>query len=331
VIVPNEARAHPLCKLPSDTFHLSISAESVSIPLLLPMCSPSKSTRHTLGSSGSVVGLAPSTTLARLSAPNLLQQLLEKRHVDRNLFSLTLLDAESGKLSLGGTIAEHIEEQKTRFQVRLDHLGNFLATPDFIDAEVRTRISNSFPPALNEQFRWVEVHGAEGWWTTLMGGVWINGVKTISDQPVLFDIQSPFILAPPAAARRFYQGIHATKRLPKPHDNMFAFPCLNQPNIAFEFARWLFPTLSGDVSMEERFDGPLGGKLSLGKLRNGTGYCLGAVVETRMGVVNQTKAAGKRQYSGSGLKDLWVIGEPFFRGTGVTFDLEAQKIGFRTY
>jgi hypothetical protein len=295
------------------------------------MCSPSKSSRHTIGSSGSVLGLAPLNTLARIVAPNLIQQLLENHVVQRNLFSLTLHDAESGKLSLGGTTAGEVEEAKTRYQVRIDNFGNPLATPDFVEAEVRNRMSKSFPPTLKEQFRWVEVQGAEGWWTTLMGGVWINGAKIISDQPVLFDIQSPFILAPPAAVRRFYKGIHATKRLPKPHDNMFAFPCLNQPNIAFEFARRIFPTLSGDVSMEERFDGPLGGKLSLGKLRNGTGYCLGAVVESRMGVASQPDAAGSKTHAGTGLKDLWVIGEPFFRGTGVAFDLEGQKIGFRTY
>jgi hypothetical protein len=297
----------------------------------MPMCAPSKSTRHTLGSSGSVVGLAPTITLARLSAPNLLKQLFEERHIENNLFSLTLFDTHSGKLSIGGTIARQMEEQKTRFQVKLDNFGNPLATADFIEDEVRTKMSSSFPPTLKEQFRWVEVQGAEGWWTTLMGGVWINGAKTIIDQPVLFDIQSPFILAPPAAARRFYQSIHATKRLPKPHDNMFAFPCLNQPNIAFEFARWIFPTLSGDVSLKERLDGPLGGKLSLGRLRTGSGYCLGVVVETRMGMVHQADAAGNKTRAGEDLKDLWVIGEPFFRNTGVAFDLEGQKIGFRTY
>ena len=304
---------------------------SVSVPLLLSMCIPSKSTRRTLGSSGSVVGLAPSKTLARLSAPNLVQQLLKERLIDRNLFSLTLLEAQSGKLSIGGTMAEEIEEQRTRFQVRLDNFGNPLATPEFINVEVRNRMSTTFPPTLKEQFRWVDVHGAEGWWTTLVGGVWINGVKVLKDQPALFDIQSPFILAPPVAVRRFYQGIHAAKRLPKPHSNMFAYPCLNQPSIAFEFARRLFPTLSGDVSMEERFDGPLGGKLSLGKLRNGSGYCVGAVVETKMGKIDQGDTESNKLPSGDGLKDLWVIGEPFFRGTGIVFDLQEQRIGFRTY
>ena len=185
-----------------------------------------------------------------MSEPNILRQILEKRHLDRNLFSLTLLDAQSGKLKLGGTMAAQIEEEKTRFQVRLGNVGNSLATPEFLDAEVRNRMSSSFPTTVAEQLRWVEVHGAEGWWTTLTGDVRINGAKVLKDQPVLLDIQSPFILPPPASARRFYQGMHATKRLPKPYGNMFAIPCLNQPNIAFEFARWLFPTLSGDVSME---------------------------------------------------------------------------------
>ena len=84
-----------------------------------------------------------------------------------------------------------------------------------------------------------------------MSGGWTNCEKVLSDQPVLFDIRPPITLVPPAAVRQFYQGIHATERLPKPHDDMLAFPCLNQPNIAFEFARWIFPTPSGDVSTGE--------------------------------------------------------------------------------
>jgi hypothetical protein len=125
------------------------------------MCSPSKSSRHTLGSSGSIVGLAPSNTLARISAPNLLQQLLEKTIINRNLFSLSLVDAQNGNLTLGGTTAEKTEATKTRFQVMLDNFGNPLATPEFVEQEVRDGMA-SFPPTLNEQFHWTGVHGAEG-------------------------------------------------------------------------------------------------------------------------------------------------------------------------
>lgn len=297
------------------------------------MCSPSKNSRLTTGPSGSVLGLAPSDALARISGPSLLQQLLAKEAINFELFSLTLLDPRTGNLSLGGTIAEQIEESKTRFHVRLDNIGNVLATPEYIDAEVHNRMSQSFPTAMKDQFHWVDVHGATGWWTALMGGVWINGAKIVQNQAVVFDIQSPFILAPPGAAQAFYKSIHAAKRLPKPHDNMFKFPCLNRPNIAFEFDRWLFPTLSGDLSMQDRFDGPLGGKLSLGKVRQGSGYCLGVVIESRMGLSNadaqSARTDGRRR--STGLDDLWVIGEPFFQGTGLAFDVGEQKIGFRTY
>ena len=50
-----------------------------------------------------------------------------------------------------------------------------------------------------------------------------------------------------------------------------------------------------------------------------------------MDEVSQAEAVGKRRHPSNGLKDLWVIGEPFFRGTGIAFDLEGQRIGFRTY
>jgi len=33
----------------------------------------------------------------------------------------------------------------------------------------------------------------------------------------------------------------------------------------------------------------------------------------------------------SGLHDTWIIGEPFFQGTGVVFDPEDHRIGFRSY
>ena len=247
------------------------------------------------------------------------------------MWSLTMLNSQAGNLSIGGTIAKRVEESKIRFQVRLDNIGNSMATPDLIDAEVQSKLSSSFPPTIEEQFRWIDLRGAEGWWTTLMGGVWINGEKMLKSQPVLLDIQSPFILAPPQAVQQFYKNIAWSKRMPKPHDNFFKFPCLNPPNIAFEFAGWFFPTLSGDLTKEEYFSGPAGGRLSLGKAGNGTGYCIGAVVETRLGVSGSSDPEGQDTWEGSGLKDMWIIGEPFFRGTGVVFDTNARRVGFRTY
>lgn len=75
-----------------------------------------------------------------------------------------------------------------------------------------------------------------------------------------------------------------------------------------------------------------GGKFSLGRLRPGSGYCVGAVVETRMGTDDEKwggvaggeagwMGKGKGTLAGNGMKDVWVIGEGFFRGVGAVFDV----------
>ncbi len=82
-----------------------------------------------------------------------------------------------------------------------------------------------------------------------------------------------------------------------------------------------------------------GGKFSLGRLREGSGYCVGAVVETRMGVGRVAEVVGKRgsgkgkggfgvdggggagELAGNGMRDVWVLGEGFFRGVGGVFDV----------
>ena len=79
-----------------------------------------------------------------------------------------------------------------------------------------------------------------------------------------------------------------------------------------------------------------GGKFSLGRLEAGSGYCVGAVVETRMGireerdeVVHDGKrgrsAAGRGGLGGNGMRDVWVIGEGFFRGVGGVFDVSLSS------
>ena len=76
-----------------------------------------------------------------------------------------------------------------------------------------------------------------------------------------------------------------------------------------------------------------GGKFSLGRLEAGSGYCVGAVVETRMGIREERDEVvhdGKRGRSaapnrgglgGNGMRDVWVVGEGFFRGVGGLFDV----------
>ena len=93
-----------------------------------------------------------------------------------------------------------------------------------------------------------------------------------------------------------------------------------------------------------------GGKLSLGRLDQGSGYCVGGIVETRMGVRdiagqdrghrrsrggtqgNRATAPTNHKVTESiGLKDVWVLGESFFRGVGVVFDVREKMVGFRAF
>ena len=83
------------------------------------------------------------------------------------------------------------------------------------------------------------------------------------------------------------------------------------------------------------------GKFSLGKVTDKGGYCVGAVVETRMGVGDQSpikKGHSRKQdnlrgmgqlesgmLAGNGMRDVWVLGEPTFRGLGLVFDVSCFR------
>lgn len=72
---------------------------------------------------------------------------------------------------------------------------------------------------------------------------------------------------------------------------------------------------------KEFFSAP-GGRFSLGRMEVGSGYCIGMVVESRMGV--QSKDVRDHRHGEervSGLGDMWVIGEPVFRDVQVAFDV----------
>lgn len=81
-------------------------------------------------------------------------------------------------------------------------------------------------------------------------------------------------------------------------------------------------------SIGKSTNGIPGGKLSLGRLESGSGYCVGGIVETKAGIKDipgqirgkgrsagntregRTKTRNDRGAIGAnGLKDIWIIGE----------------------
>lgn len=337
--------------------------------LNLPICQPSKSSEHTLSSSGSVFGLAPFNALSQLTTLSLLDQLASQGLIKNKIWSLTLLDSITGILSLGGTIARDVEQIKIDSEVRLKHLSD-LNRPreEAIEEEVQRRLNFMIPPlsTFDEHYKWthpLDNGAARGWWQTLMTGVWINGVKILKNQPVVLDVNCPVILAPRHAARHVYANIGAgialqaprmsqaawsqasdktgydgtqSERFSQDEDTEFdfyAYPCLNPPSIVFELAGWPFPVMQGPGSADDALNGLHGGLFSMGKVDTNdsnvdTGYCVGKIV----GKDFQQRGI----WASVGLRDTWVLGEPFFRGIGVVGDLgdalaKNVRIGVRKF
>ena len=46
-------------------------------------------------------------------------------------------------------------------------------------------------PGWRDEWKWSPVEGAEGWWQTLMRGVWTDGVKILKNQPCIIDVSEP--------------------------------------------------------------------------------------------------------------------------------------------
>ena len=341
---------HPLCQKVFDEVQLFHSSDLINShpSLSLTLCTAPRYSTFTRLPSGATFGLSVQSDLhqgqdgmLRISRPaSLLQVLHDAGGIHRKIASITLLDATSGVLTLGGTIAQDIEIARVRSEVELDVLGQRVTiAPDQIAAQIDSAVQQrilSFPQNLDDQFKWLPSSTSakstsgtfSGWWTPLMSGLWINGNKALRNQPTLLDLQCPFILAPPVAAQAFYASIGGARKLePKhaeaedKHARFWLIPCSNPASIAFEISGWMFPALR-DETRDDAIHGPVGGPQSLGLWKEGTGYCVGVVVESRM--------QGK-DWIGTGLQHSWVLGEQFFKGMGVVFDMKEGKIGLRTY
>ena len=49
-------------------------------------------------------------------------------------------------------------------------------------------------PTWRDDWRWTPVEGAEGWWQTLMRGVWIDNAKVLKNQPCVVDVSFPYMI-----------------------------------------------------------------------------------------------------------------------------------------
>ncbi|KAL8712049.1 MAG: hypothetical protein Q9220_003745 [cf. Caloplaca sp. 1 TL-2023] len=359
--VAEKSKEHPhrSCTRPKDIFHVPTLDKSVA--LRFPYCRPLKVSQETLQASGSMLGLAPSKHLRQIDTPFFVHQLLEERLVERPIVSLMLVSGREGVLSVGGTAVQAVKRMDKQTAEELDRAGAQEKIEAFTQQNGKTLESgaNSLDKTKiptekiilhkrgskakdikdrhahwEDGWTWSKVQGAEGWWQTLMQGVWVGRSRVLQNQAVVVDINTPFILAPPLAAKTFYAGVAGSRPLEPPYSNFYVFPCMNPPHAEFEFSGTRFPAMQGGRGMEYSSAIIPGGKFSLGRLKHGSGYCVGAIVETQMGLKDEREgmtesgkqglgpaAANVGSLAGNGMRDVWVIGERFFRGIGAVFDV----------
>jgi len=149
-----------------------------------------------------MLGLAASDGLSQTRKPSLIKQLLDARFIERNVFSVMLLNAQEGVLSLGGTAAEAVK-------AAIDDTENALRRLGDPQTDLENTTANATEPSpggsvstgltkrqLREQatsdwtdkWTWTPVEGADGWWQILLRGAWINGAKVLSNQPTIIDV-----------------------------------------------------------------------------------------------------------------------------------------------
>jgi len=93
-----------------------------------------------------------------------------------------------------------------------------------------------------------------------------------------------------------------------------------------EFAGWNVEVLKG-----KRDKGAFSpeGRFSLGRMTAGSGYCVGIIVESRvgrgmsLGTEKGNMGFETSMEEGNGLEDVWIVGEPFFRDVQVAFDVSS--------
>ncbi|KAF8858327.1 acid protease [Acephala macrosclerotiorum] len=313
----------PTCRMPKDLIHLPTIHRSVAISFA--HCRPSKQWIRSLLPSGAYLGLAPSTTLSQTKTISLMPQLIDKQIIDTSVWSIMLVNGKEGIFSMGGTSVASVREVERETE-------DSLARLEYQNSEGGFTIND--PPSQEDgdkssEWKWMKVQGAEGWWQILMRGLWVDGVKVLDSQPVVLDVNTPFIIAPPLAARTFYASISGSKRLSPPYDQFHSYPCFNPPRINFEFDEWKVQVLNG---RRDKGTFSPGGRFSLGRQTTGSGYCIGIIVESRMGLSTsdaKESNSGVHIDGGNGLSDLFILGEPFYRDVQVAFHWRDRLVGMQ--
>ncbi|KAF7854439.1 uncharacterized protein EAF02_011614 [Botrytis sinoallii] len=328
------------------------------IPVNFAHCRPQKQWIGSLGNSGASLGLAIGEGLGQVGGweGGLLGQIVKSGIVDTEIWSLMLINGHEGVFSVGGSSVEAVREVEELIEKELKKLeagGGRRCLANWNDgfrnmnglelqskhdefeknSEIGLMKRDGFSSDNNDVtwktndesvWEWSKVRGADGWWEILMKGIWVDGNKLIQNQPIVLDVNTPYIIGPPHQVRNLYSSISGSRQLPPPYDQFHAYPCFNPPHLLLEFGNLRVKVLDG--KRDEGGFSP-GGKFSLGRMERGSGYCVGVIVEGRFGKKDgRSEEVENDGVDGNGMEDMWIFGEPLFRDVQVAFDWKRKEL-----
>ena len=113
-----------------------------------------------------------------------------------------LINGFEGVLSVGGTAERAVEmviERTTRQLDKVAFIGSESGQNE--EAMLKRDMHTKTPLGAGYQsdfldwsngWQWSKVQGAEGWWQILLQGIWVDGVKTLKNQPAVIDVCCAF-------------------------------------------------------------------------------------------------------------------------------------------
>jgi hypothetical protein len=115
--------------------------------------------------------------------------LIDKEVIDTPIWSLVLLNPQEGLFSIGGTSVASVRQVERDTEDQLSHLEGHEEIKRDADTE---KAEEQMPMAVtsNHDWTWVKVQGSDGWWQILMGGIWVDGVKMLHNQPAILDVSA---------------------------------------------------------------------------------------------------------------------------------------------
>ena len=155
--------------------------------MLFAHCKPAKQWIRSLIPSGAYLGLAIGRSLSQTRTKSLLTQLLENKAIAGPLFTLMLDSGQHGTFSVGGLPANVSHEDHTEgFESKLPWNG--LHQEIERDERADKHVLEQSLVGVRNDWKWLKLHDDEGWWKIRMNGIWVNGVKVSSNQPVVLDV-----------------------------------------------------------------------------------------------------------------------------------------------